>query len=273
MQGSVTTRAVAGWVLVGLWCAPSLAWSQTYACYPKGDGPTTRTPIDLSRWNCLAPEDPCCTTQRPDDVDEDGDGVFARCDGDDHNPDDDGDGLPTALEDLNGNGFLFDDTDRRSPTGAARPAFLDVTSPLDDDGDGYCDCSWAADVPVPPEFCHSFDDCVDYLADGHPGAQEVADDEHWDHDCLGDNDFDIDGDGFLNANWVDSGTDCVDTAAEIRPGAREDFGGPDRDCDGYTDPAFGLEPNRGCGCDHPEGVGGWLGALAVLGLLGRRRTP
>lgn len=273
MDGSVTTRAVAGCVLVGLWCASGPAWAQTYQCYAKDSGPTTRTPIDPARWNCLAPEDPCCLSPRGDDVDEDGDGVPARCDGDDHDPDDDGDGLPTAMEDLNGNGSLFDDTDRRSPTGTARPAFLDAASPLDDDGDGYCDCAWAGDVTVPPAFCDSFDDCVDYLADGHPGAPEIADDEHWDHDCLGDNDRDLDGDGFLNAAWVDSGTDCVDTASEIHPGAREDFDGPDRDCDGYTDPPWGLEPNRGCGCDPAgaTGLAGGLGAWVVAGLLALRR--
>ncbi len=239
-------------------------------CYGPDYGPETRTPIDRQAFDCAAEHDPCCVESRYGDVDLDGDTVAARCDPDDANPDDDGDGLPTAAEDLDGDGWLFDDTDKRSPSGSATPAFLDPTSPLDDDRDGACDCAWAALLAELPEACASADDCMDFLATAFPGAPEVYDAELWDHDCGGPNDLDLDGDGYVSSLHAHTGRDCDDTDAGVHPGATEDEGEVDLDCDGFYDPANPLVPRGGCGC-RSASPGPWVLLPWPLLLLRRRR--
>lgn len=256
-------------LLLSLLAGPAAA-AEAPVCYGPEYGPTTRTPIDRSFWDCAASDDPCCLDAAYGDVDEDGDTVPARCDPDDTNDDDDGDGLPTAREDLDGDGWLFDDTDKRSPTGVATPAFLDPASPLDDDGDGACDCAWASLATSPPG-CTSGDDCMDFLASGYAGAPEVWDAELWDHDCGGPNDLDLDGDGYLASAHADTGLDCDDLDPAVNPEAVEDDGERDLDCDGFFDPSNPLVPRGGCGCASVASPPTIAPMLALLAPLLRRR--
>lgn len=120
---------------------------------------------------------------------------------------------------------------------------------IDLDGDGYSlytgDC-WDTTDPEndPPNGLTS--------AEVHPGAYDEPYDG-FDADCAGDDDFDLDGDGYVaeeehfgqetiamgeyippHVGWGD----CDDTNPNIRPGAPEVCDdGFDNDCDGDTDAA------------------------------------
>jgi hypothetical protein len=177
-----------------------------------------------------------------------------------NDPDDDGDGLPTFDEDLNGDGNWQNDTERIVIDGHP-PSYLDPWDPLDDDIDGYLDANWGGD------------DCADGYSGIHPGAEERWYDGR-DGDCSGGSDYDQDGDGYEAAETKVVGPDCDDLDPAVNPDQEEDEGPVDRDCDGFSDPHHALVPSGGCSCGRSAaptgGAGGGLLALAAL-RRGRRR--
>ncbi|MDP2311413.1 MAG: MopE-related protein [Pseudomonadota bacterium] len=132
----------------------------------------------------------------------------------------------------------------------------------DDDGDGS-----ACEV-----------DCDDADATVFPGATEACDGV--DQDC--DPATPIGGEDDADTDGARACADCDDLDPVRYPAAPELCGdGIDEDCDG-VDPACepaedpGEDPPEegdkgGCGCDTPSG-GSWVGALAALALLRRRRS-
>lgn len=98
------------------------------------------------------------------------------------------------------------------------------------------------------------DDCDDDDGDRHPGNTEVCDAAGHDEDCnpdtvAGDDDGDLDGDGYISAaccNGDTCGDDCDDSARDIYPGAREVCNAVDDDCDGRIDEAGAFCPSGIC---------------------------
>ncbi len=89
--------------------------------------------------------------------------------------------------------------------------------PVDADGDGYL----------------AGDDCDDDDPSSHPGAEDVVYDGV-DQDCLGDDDYDADRDGY--ASDVYGGADCADADPAVNGGAVPVCGdGIDNDCDAMSD--------------------------------------
>ncbi len=125
-----------------------------------------------------------------------------------------GDDDDTADDDTADDDTADDDTDDDDSAGDD-DAGDDDTFP-DSDGDGY-----GAD-----------EDCNDYNAAVHPGAEHACDGV-LDNDCDGfidDNETDIDSDGFTECDG-----DCDDTEETVYPGAYDPVDGMDNDCDGTTD--------------------------------------
>ena len=132
---------------------------------------------------------------------------------------------------------------------------------LDDDGDGF-----TRDGGGDPSLV----DCDDTNRDIYPGAVETWYDGV-DSDCLGDDDFDQDGDGFASAAETTDGTDCDDLEASTNPEAVETwYDGVDSDCLGDDDFdqdgdgfASAAETTDGTDCDdleastNPEAVETW----------------
>lgn len=134
--------------------------------------------------------------------------------------DGDGDGVPRPED--------CDDADARNTTTVA-------DSPLwyaDADGDGWGDpTSTVQACGRPSSFVDVAGDCDDGNFGANPGVAEICYDG-LDADCLGDDDFDCDGDGERAAP---SGADCDDANAAVYPGATEVCGdGVDADCDPLT---------------------------------------
>ena len=97
----------------------------------------------------------------------------------------------------------------------------------DEDGDGH-DCEGAGG-----------DDCDDTDDHTYPGAAEEWYDGD-DQDCMGDDDYDQDGDGFQisywNSNTSEGGGDCNDANPEVYPGAPDEwYDNVDSNCDGRDD--------------------------------------
>jgi hypothetical protein len=193
------------------------------------------------------------------------DGVDANCDG--ANDDDaDGDGLADAGH----GGADCDDTD---PTIGAEPRFW--SADCDDDGvagtAGLYACS-APLRPLPPalEPCPTaagtftadppaVPDCDDVDGGVFPGAEDPPYDGV-DADCAGDNDFDVDRDGFVAARagarpdaLAPGVGDCDDADPDVFPGAIEvAYDDVDADCDGRNDwdadgDGFVADPTRAGG--------------------------
>ncbi|GDX80314.1 hypothetical protein LBMAG42_21250 [Deltaproteobacteria bacterium] len=78
-------------------------------------------------------------------------------------------------------------------------------------------------------------DCHDGDASVSPAAPERCDGR--DNDCDGqvDEDFDVDGDGFIDAGRCEVGLDCDDLDPLVNPDAAEACDEVDNDCDGYID--------------------------------------
>ncbi|MDP2304412.1 MAG: MopE-related protein [Pseudomonadota bacterium] len=116
---------------------------------------------------------------------------------------------------------------------------LPVTS--DADGDGYTS---------------ETGDCNDDNAAVYPGADEVWYDGT-DQDCLGDNDYDQDADGY------DQDEDCEDENADISPGATDACDSIDNDCDGEIDEGGELAAYLDADADG-FGTGAALGTYCEL---------
>jgi len=137
-------------------------------------------------------------------------------------------------------------------TNAAGETASDSTSisiDYDHDSDGF-DASF-----------YGGDDCDDGDDGVSPGASESCDGS--DEDCDGetDEDFDADGDGYLDevaCAGLSTATDCDDGDAAIHPGASEVCDGLDDDCDGQTDetlPASATTASFGAGTDSASVTG------------------
>jgi MYXO-CTERM domain-containing protein len=168
-------------------------------------------------------------------------------------PDDDGDGIETRQEDFDGDRDPTDDDLDQDD----RPDYLDDNVPLDTDHDGFVNADYGGD------------DCDDLAPGEHPGAFDPwYDGEDW--DCAGNDDYDQDGDGFDDMYQLDGGDDCDDRDPDIHPGVVEDLGPVDLDCDGWTDPIGTLVTRGGCDCETAGGPGA-AAALLVAASVARRR--
>ena len=141
------------------------------------------------------------------------DGIDNDCDGIDVT-DVDGDGFDAAVV----GGGDCDDEDASVNPDATEVWYDGIDQDCDgndddQDGDGY-----SVD-----------DDCDDTDASIHPGADDPED--GIDQDCDGEDGHDLDGDGYIDANY--GGDDCNDGDASVHPDATEvAYDGIDQDCDG-----------------------------------------
>ncbi|MCB9777612.1 MAG: lamin tail domain-containing protein [Alphaproteobacteria bacterium] len=118
--------------------------------------------------------------------------------------------------------------------GADNPACPDVDA-TDADGDGYLAAF----------------DCDDGDPDVYPGATDLPYDGV-DADCMGDSDYDADGDGHDSETY--GGDDCDDDDAAIHPGATDTDGDDiDSDCDGTDGPGGGDGGTDSGGTDSGGG--------------------
>ncbi len=131
----------------------------------------------------------------------------------------------------------------------------------DQDGDDYWAIDYADQVaaaggtpmPIPVGF---EGDCDDLDFGAYPGAADAWYDGV-DADCMGDDDFDQDLDGFQYDAY--GGTDCDDVDADINPDALETwYDGVDQDCDGASDfdqdrDGHDSDAYAGDDCDDTDG--------------------
>lgn len=163
-------------------------------------------------------------------------------------------------------GYVADDTDCDDTDGTIYPGAPELcdgqindcgtatlpTDEVDDDGDGYVDCTIDAGGWDGVGSVVGGDDCDDNDSNNYPGNTEVCDGQ--DNDCDGMIDEgvlntyyrDFDGDTYGDnatttqacsapTGYVSDNSDCDDTDSAINPGATEICDGVDNDCDGMTD--------------------------------------
>lgn len=173
----------------------------------------------------------------PGAADIPGNGIDEDCDGADAMIDADGDGYYS----ISSGGDDCDDTDNTVyPMAPERCDGVDTDcdgeipdSEIDNDSDGYVECTIDAGGWDGNPAVVGGGDCDDANAAVHPGAAEIWYDGV-DQNCDGASDFDQDGDGHEAVSH--GGDDCDDTAAAIRPGAAEIwYDGVDQDCDSWND--------------------------------------
>ena len=114
------------------------------------------------------------------------------------------------------------------------------TDEVDNDGDGYVECTVDGAGWDGTGLHNGGDDCVDSNATIHPSATELCD--GLDNDCdtsLPTNEVDNDNDGYVectidSGGWdttpLKQGGDCLDTDATVSPGDSEICDGQDNDC-------------------------------------------
>jgi hypothetical protein len=220
-------------------------------------------------------------TEVCDGIDNDCDGDVDELGAEGGSPfyaDDDGDGFgdpaePATLCEAT-SGYVADATDCDDDDAAVHPEATEHCDGVDDDCDGAIDeegavgeSSWYSDedgdgwgageaqsaCDQPDGTVASDQDCDDDDAAVHPEATEIWYDDI-DQDCDG-NDDDQDGDGY----GVDDDCDDLDAALQ-------------EDCTGPEDTGAGPDTKRpGCSSVPKTHSGRWLG-LALLAVLGRRRS-
>ena len=163
---------------------------------------------------------------------------------------------PTAYEDASGELEIVSDDDNGG-------AVVSLTGSVITDGDG--------DGHLREEA--GGDDCDDDDPDVYPGAPEQYYDGI-DADCLGDDDYDQDGDGYQSDVFNDDpglgGGDCNDTYADMYPGAPDEvYDGIDSDCAGDDDYDYdgdgyaSADYDRGRDCDDFD-ASVYPGAIEML---------
>ena len=201
--------------------------------------------------------DNCPLTANQNQADLDGNGVGDLCDSD---ADGDGHNIPEDCNDLDG---------------AIHPAADEICDGIDnncnnlvddgcdDDGDSYCDDSYAV-VGTPAVCPKGPGDCNDANAGIYPASSEICD--GLDNDCGGpDEGCDNDNDGYCDADmttvpcpegtpvedcWCpNGGFDCNDTNAFIFPGAQEICNNIDADCNGVKDDGCDDDSDDWCDGD------------------------
>jgi len=215
-------------------CAENDDYDQDNDGYRSANDPDTTGAIGA---DC----DDRAATSYPDAPDAWYDGIDADCAGND-DYDQDNDGFRSAIDpDLDGNvGEDCDDTEASSYPDADDQWYdgIDSNCLEDDDYDQDNDGFRSA---IDPDLDGNLgDDCDDTEASTYPEA-----DDDWydgvDSNCLEDDDYDQDNDGFRSAIDPDLdgnlGDDCDDTLSNVYPGAMEDLSdlSADFDCDGAGD--------------------------------------
>ncbi|MFZ5980994.1 MAG: putative metal-binding motif-containing protein [Candidatus Zixiibacteriota bacterium] len=193
----------------------------------------------------------------------------------------------TTPADADGDGFNSsvdcDDTDNSVYPGASElcDGILNdcsgsmLAGEYDDDGDGYCECTWDAGGWDGSSSVVGGDDCDDTDNSVYPGALELCDGIV--NDCgigLRLTEIDNDGDGRVEClidlgGWdgnpsVVGGHDCDDTDETVYPGATELCDGIDNNCNSLLWPPEIDEDGDGLvACEWD--VGGWDGDPSITG--------
>ena len=153
--------------------------------------------------------------------------------------------------------------------GEPHNGFPEFEFQVDADGDGF----GTGDVVI---YCNTLDghvplggeqDCDDEAATTYPGAPEICNAVDDDCDAVPDEDFDLDGDGFVDganedcvAAWDPAELDCDDGDPAVNPVAAEVCNEVDDDCDGtiedeeYDEDGDGASPCEGDCDDTEEGI-------------------
>jgi hypothetical protein len=215
-------------------CAENDDYDQDNDGYRSANDPDTTGAIGA---DC----DDQAATSYPDAPDIWYDGIDADCAGND-DYDQDADGFRSAIDpDLDGNlGDDCDDIEASSYPDADDEWYDGIDSNCHEDDDYDQDVDGFRSAIDPDLDGNLGDDCDDTEASSYPDA-----DDEWydgiDSNCLEDDDYDQDVDGFRSAIDPDVdgnlGDDCDDTLSNIYPGAMEDLSdlSVDLDCDGAGD--------------------------------------
>lgn len=194
--------------------------------------------------------------RHPGAAETDRDGVDDDCNGVDENPrgqDNDNDGYTDAS-----------DCDDTNPS--VHPNAADPTNGIDDDCDGLTDDDELGADSDGDGVTPSEGDCDDRDPALSPGQYDIPDD-FIDQDCSGEDNFDVDRDGY--ASPLSGGEDCADTLSTVFPGAPESCTDSyDNDCDDEInedcDEAGGGGESTDCaGCS----TGNSAGLVAVAASL------